>query len=228
MSRRNGRSASSDPGQFGLDPERQAIGPDRPVDRDRAQRGERNACAGDWTERGIEILDQPEEHERAIAPHQRQSPLAVAAQPGLEARERHVAFGDLSRFDQDPSDRRVGQAVAPVIGEAGAPAIGKLDLRRALNLNEEGLDRVANPNDRVAALRLDRGPVVVRDERSVAEAPGAAHALGKSGGRGVETKRHKIGRPPQDRPAKRLGFERSKPGCRVRNSRSEILRHPRE
>ena len=33
------------PWQFGVDPERQAIGPDRPVDRDRAQRRERNAGA---------------------------------------------------------------------------------------------------------------------------------------------------------------------------------------
>ena len=67
------------PRQFGLDPERQAVGPNRPVDRDRTQRGERNASAGDRTERRVEIVDEPEEHERAIAPHQRQSSLARRA-----------------------------------------------------------------------------------------------------------------------------------------------------
>ena len=85
-------------------------------------------------------------------------------------------------LDQYLSNRRVRQAVASVIGEARAGAIGKLDLRGALHLNEEGLDRVANPDDRVAALGLDLSAIGVRDERAVAQAPRAADILGKPAG----------------------------------------------
>ena len=91
-------------------------------------------------------------------------------------------------------------------GARGEP-IGKFDLRAALNLNEEGLDGVANPDDRVAALGLDRGPIIVGDKGAVAEAPRAADPLGKPGGRGVGTQSHEIGRPGQQRPAKLFGFD---------------------
>ena len=114
--------------------------------------------------------------------------------------------GDLSGLDQYLANRCVRQAVASVVGEASAGAIGKLDLRGTLHLHEEGLDRIANPNDRVAALNLDLSSIGVRDERTVAGAPGAAEVLRKPDRRRVDAKRHEIGRPREDRPAKRLGL----------------------
>ena len=175
---------------------------------DRAQRGERKRrSARNRTEARVEIVDEFEEHKRAIAPHDVQASGAVATKPRLEAGERHGAFGDLSGLDQYLANRCVRQAVAAVIGEARAGAIGKLDLRGTLHLHEEGLDRIANPNDRVAALSLDLSAIGVRDERAVAQAPGAADVLRKPMRRGVETKRHEIRRAREYRPAKLLGFD---------------------
>ena len=150
---------------------------------------------------GIEILDELEEHERAIAPHQRQSPLALAPQPILQARERHGAFGDLSRLDQNLPDRRIRQAVAAVVSEARAASVGKFDLRRALHLNKESLDGVAKPDERIAALPFDRRPIVVGDKRAVAEAPSAADSLRKSDWRLPWGEGYEIGRSPQYGPA---------------------------
>jgi hypothetical protein len=109
------------------------------------------------------------------------SPLfALASQPNLQARERHSAFGDLSRLDQDLPNRRVRQAVAAVVSEARAASVGKFDLRRALHLNKESLDGVAKPDERIAALAFDRRPIVIGDKRAIARAACAAGSVRKS------------------------------------------------
>src|SRR5271165_7007782 len=203
------------PRQFGVDPERQAIGPNRAVDGDRAQRRERHAGAGDRAEIGIEILDELEEHERAIAPHQRQSPLAFAPQPVLEARERHGVFGDLSRLDQNLPNRRIRQAVAAVVSEARAASVDKFDLRRALYLNKESLDGVAKPDERIAALPFDRRPIVIGDKRAVAEAPSAADSFRKSDWRLPWGEGYEIDRSPQYGPAKLLRFNPRRRNARL-------------
>ena len=101
------------------------------------------------------------------------------AEPGFEARERHRALGDLAGLDQDPPDRRVGQAVAAVVGEPHPAPVRKLDLGRALHMDEKGFDRVADPDDRIAPLPFDRLPVVIGKEEAVASSPRAGDAFGK-------------------------------------------------
>src|SRR5271157_5423946 len=70
------------PRQVRLDPERQAVAPERPIDGDRAQRSQRHAGPRDRSEFRVEVLDELEEHERAVLAQKSEAALAFAESRG--------------------------------------------------------------------------------------------------------------------------------------------------
>ena len=91
-----------------------------------------------------------EEHVAGVLVEQRRQPRRVGACPGLDALHRGLLEGQLATLDQHAADRAVRVAVGVGIADAHLRAIGKLHPARALDLQEESLDRVVDPQQFVA------------------------------------------------------------------------------
>ena len=164
------------PRQTRLKPERRPIGPERAIDGDRAQRRQRHARAAGRPVSGIEICLELEEDIGAIALHER---ARLVARPdhwrAARTSDAPATFllRDLAGFDQQSPDRRIGLAIAPIIGKARRAAVGQIDARRTLDLRHENLDmdRAAKEWDaRFAGGRARPRSLRVRD-RAAARRP---------------------------------------------------------
>ena len=102
--------------------------------------------------------------------------------------------------DQHAADRRVGPAVMRIVVDAQDGAVFEPDARRALDLREQHVDRVAQPADfqmpAVERAVLDLAAVVIRHDLAAADAAADVDAL--AGKRSPSLRRpddHEIGRP---------------------------------
>ena len=93
-------------------------------------------------------------------------------------------------LDQHAADRRVGVAALRRIGHPHGAAVGKRDARGALDVDEEGVDRIGEPDELQAAAGkgagLDRRAVGIFGEavrrRSRAKRKPGSRAAGGAGG----------------------------------------------
>jgi hypothetical protein len=130
---------------------------------------ERNALSPiSWPPVGPEhewdIFVKREENVRFVPVHQGEANitriLAFRPDPLLECGKRHGALSDFAALDQNPAYRGIAMPIAPRIDEPQMPTICEADFSRALDLNEEHLNTVSQPNegqgDAVIGLGLDR------------------------------------------------------------------------
>ena len=81
-----------------------------------------------------------------------QPPLrGCVAHPRPDRSHRHLVARDLPALDQQPSDRNIGQPVLAVVAEPDRPAVFQPNPSRALDLQEEGVDRIIDPEKFEAA-----------------------------------------------------------------------------
>jgi hypothetical protein len=155
------------PGDAARDPERQPVGPQRPVDGDGAQGSQRTPLPADRPEPALRRLVDLEEDVGFVFLHQPPPflarPEAHRAQRLLQPVERHLGLRDAPAGDQQPADGGVGMAVAAGVGETGARPVRKTQPPRALHLQQEELDPVAQIGERRGAVMrrsiLDLAPL---------------------------------------------------------------------
>src|SRR5207245_10043917 len=98
----------------------------------------------------------------------------IRRRPALYALHRGLLERELAALHEVAAERAVGMAVLIGIREAYALAAFELELARALDLQEEKLDRVRGPADHRCAeafpARFDLGAAVVRHEAPALEA----------------------------------------------------------
>ena len=132
--------------QVGLDPEQRAVGMQVPIDRDRAAGRELHALGADR----FLMIRQPgdaEEHIGLVHAPELAAAVRAGEHPLADAVHRHLFLGHLAAIDQDAADRQVAVAVVGVVVDAQHRAVLELDARRALDVDEEGVDRILEPAD---------------------------------------------------------------------------------
>ena len=144
----------------------------RLVDGDRAARRQRNALRAD---RFILVgeIHFAKEHVGAVLPPQFVGAVGVLLHPLPDLLHRHLILGDDVALDQDAADRRVGKAVMRVVIDADGGAVLEAHPRRALDLREQQIGLVLEPDDFEAATGnravLDLGAIVIGHELAAAD-----------------------------------------------------------
>ena len=94
--------------------------------------------------------------------------LGMRLEPGLDRRQRDLLAGEHADLDQIAPDRAIGMAVLAGVADPDQRAVVELDLAGALDLQEELVDRVVDPEQLQAAVGqragLDVGARVVGHE----------------------------------------------------------------
>ena len=126
----------------GLDIDRGAQRQEGRIHRQAAPRRERRALAAD----GVGARQLAEEDVARVLLHQRLGLAGMGQEPGPEALQRHLLGGDLAALDQDPADGDIAPAIGRGDADAHALSVGKGDLGRALDGDEEGVDRAGEPD----------------------------------------------------------------------------------
>ncbi len=139
----------------------------RLVDGDRAARGQRHALrAGRFILVGE--VHFTKEHVRAVLPPQFVGAVGILLHPIPDLLHRHLIFRDDVAFDQDAADRRIGKAVMRVVIDADGGAVLEAHPGRALDLGEQQIGLVLQPDDFEAAAGnravLDFGAIVIRHQ----------------------------------------------------------------
>ena len=113
-----------------------------------------------------------EEHVGLVLPPQLLAVLRIGFHPLPDALHRHFfARHDLA-LDQELADRNVRMAVLRHVVQAQQLAVVELDAHRALDVDEERIDRILQPADFQTAAGehavVDRGAIVVRHQPALA------------------------------------------------------------
>ena len=124
----------------------------------------------------------------------------MGAKPGDDALHGGLAGAEQAAVLHQLADADIFAAVLPGIADPHHSAVGQAQPARALDLEEEEVDRVGGPGDFEAAAGerpvLDLGALVIRDDDPVLE-PAAARRSGGLGGGGVDF--DEVGRLAVDR-----------------------------
>ena len=72
-------------------------------------------------------------------------------EPAPDGLHRHVLGLDLAALDQDASDRGIGMAVGAGVADSHLAAVGQTDAARSLDVQEERIGRVVDPDQLEAA-----------------------------------------------------------------------------
>ena len=123
-----------------FDKDRRVEGMERAIDGEASIRQKRHAGGA---ERAVVLRDRrlTEENVGAVLAHERESLFGVALQPGLQPILVRLAAGKNATLDRQPADGGVGVPGLSIEGDSHRAAIGKVQPRRSLHMDEEGLDR---------------------------------------------------------------------------------------
>ena len=161
----------------GVEPDGGAVRHAQRIDRDRAARRQRHALGAARADRRVGERLLAKEDEAGIGADHLVDALGMAARPGADRRPRRVARAQLALIDQPAADRLVRLVVVRRVSDADdrrPAARGRVEdeAARALDLQHEGIERIAHPGDLAAAqasLRrrqaLDLAPRPVRVAR---------------------------------------------------------------
>ena len=94
---------------------------------------------------GFIAVKHAEEHERLVLPHGLAPARGIGTEPNFHGVERHLVEGKVALVDQIAADRCVRVPVLAIIGDAQRRAIGQPDQPRTLNVQEEAIDSIFEP-----------------------------------------------------------------------------------
>ena len=97
--------------------------------------------------------------------------------PLPDALERHLVPGDNVSFDQNAADRHVGVAIPAVIADPEDQPVLQAHARRALNLDGESRDRIAQPAANLQMPAVERSSSISPRSKSGTSLPSGSRRL---------------------------------------------------